>query len=184
MPALLLLRHGKSDWNAAGGDDRRRPLADRGRRAARTMGRLLATGGQVPDSVVTSPATRATETLGLAMEGGGWSCEVSEREDLYGGGVPGLLREIRRQPSSTELLLVVGHEPTSSETASLLIGGGRVRMPTGALARIDFDADVTTWAGVGPGTGSLSWLLVPRLFPADADDQGLGLLGIEAPERM
>ena len=74
------------------------------------------------------------------------------------------------EPPSTELLLVVGHEPTSSETASLLIGGGRVRMPTGALVRIDFDADIESWADVGPGTGSLSWLLVPRLFPPDAFD--------------
>jgi phosphohistidine phosphatase len=166
MPALLLFRHGKSDWGRGEGDDRRRPLADRGRRAARTMGRLLAGAGQVPDAVLTSPAHRAVQTLELAMEGGGWTCAVSERDDLYGGGTAGLLREIRRQPASTGLLMVVGHEPTSSETASLLIGGGGVRMPTGAIARVDFDDRVTTWADVAPGTGWLSWLLVPRLFPA------------------
>jgi phosphohistidine phosphatase len=170
VPAILLFRHGKSDWNAGDADDRRRPLADRGRRAARTMGQLLARSGQLPDSVLTSPALRAVQTLELAMEGGGWTCSVSSREDLYGGGTSGLLREIRREPPSTELLLVVGHEPTSSETASLLIGGGRVRMPTGALVRIDFDADIESWADVGPGAGSLSWLLVPRLFPPDAFD--------------
>jgi phosphohistidine phosphatase len=169
VPALLLFRHGKSDWDA-GGDDRRRPLAARGRAAARTMGQLLARSGQVPDSVITSPALRAVETLELAMDGGGWTCEVSHREDLYGGGVSGLLGEIRREPASTGLLLVVGHEPTSSEAASLLIGGGRVRMPTGAIVRIDFDGAVDSWADIGPGAGSLSWLLVPRLFPPEAFD--------------
>ena len=134
------------------------------------MGQVLARGGQVPDSVITSPALRAVQTLKLAMEGGGWSCAVSHRDDLYGGGTSGLLREIRREPPATELLLVVGHEPTSSETVSLLTGGGRVRMPTGALARIDFDGSVETWADIGPGTGWLSWLLVPRLFPPGPSD--------------
>lgn len=170
MTALLLLRHGKSDWGTGVGDDRRRPLADRGRRAALTVGRLLARSGQVPDSVVTSPALRAVQTLELAMEGGNWSCPVAHRDDLYGGGTSGLLREIRREPPSTELLLVVGHEPTASEAAGLLIGGGRIAMPTGALVRIDFDGHVESWADVGPGTGSLSWLIVPRLFPPEAFD--------------
>ncbi len=134
------------------------------------MGQLLARSGQIPDSVITSPALRAVQTLELAMEGGGWSCEVSARDDLYGGGTFGLLGELRGQPPSTELLLVVGHEPTSSEAASLLIGGGRVRMPTGAIVRIDFHDAVESWADVGPGTGTLSWLLVPRLFPRDTFD--------------
>ncbi|HMF03267.1 MAG TPA: phosphoglycerate mutase family protein, partial [Acidimicrobiia bacterium] len=77
MPALILFRHGKSDWDAAdAGDDRARPLARRGRKAAERMGRFLARAGQVPDVAITSPALRAAETLRLAMEGGGWSCPV------------------------------------------------------------------------------------------------------------
>ena len=58
--------------------------------------------------------------------------------------------------------MVVGHEPTCSETVSFLIGGGLVRMPTAALARVD--SLVEAWGEVGPGTGVLSWLVVPRLI--------------------
>jgi len=47
---------------------------------------------------------------------------------------------------------------------SLLIGGGLVRMPTAALARIDLLVD--EWSEVGPGTGVLSWLVVPRVIGA------------------
>ena len=44
-----MLRHAKSDWQADyGEDDLIRPLAPRGRRAARTVGRFLAAGGQAP----------------------------------------------------------------------------------------------------------------------------------------
>jgi hypothetical protein len=37
-------------------------------------------------------------------------------------------------------------------------------MPTAALARIDLLVD--EWAELGPGTGVLSWLVVPRVIGA------------------
>lgn len=163
VPALILLRHGKSDWRADyGGDDRLRPLARRGHKAARTTGRFLARTDQVPDAAITSAALRAQETLRIAMDAGGWTCPVRSAESLYGGGVAALLAEIRREPAATGVLLAVGHEPTWSEAAALLIGGGRLRFPTAALARVDLDVD--RWEEIGPGTGVLSWSVVPRLF--------------------
>ena len=56
MPSLLVLRHGKSDWDADYGVDADRPLAERGRRAARTIGRHLAEVGPEPTLALTSPA--------------------------------------------------------------------------------------------------------------------------------
>src|SRR2546428_3125668 len=94
MPALILLRHGKSDWQADyGADDRARPLARRGRKAAKTMGRFLARAGQVPDAAITSPAVRAHDTLQLAMDGGGWTCPARTAPSLYRG----RLRDLRRR---------------------------------------------------------------------------------------
>jgi phosphohistidine phosphatase len=58
--------------------------------------------------------------------------------------------------------MVVGHEPTCSQAIRYLIGGGLVSMPTAALARIDFL--VNEWGEVGAGTGTLSWLVVPRVI--------------------
>lgn len=168
MSALIMFRHGKADWHVDSGDDRDRPLSRRGRRGARTMGRFLARARQVPDAAITSPALRAEQTIRLAMGAGDWTCPVREAEALYGGDTSALLDEIRREPSTTELLLVVGHEPTWSQAASLLMGGGRLRLPTAALVRIDLDVD--RWAEVHPGTGELSWLVVPRLFSRGAFD--------------
>lgn len=168
MKALILFRHGKSDWDAPSGEDRERPLASRGRKAARTMGRLLPRAGQAPDAVLCSPAVRAEETLRLAMEAGEWSCPVRVAEGLYGGGVEGALAEIRAE-TGADVLLVVGHEPTSSELATLLVGGGRIGLPTGAALRIDFE-ESKGWGDIGPGSGELAWLLVPRLFPKESFD--------------
>ncbi len=163
MPALILFRHGKSDWDADdGGEDRGRPLARRGRKSARRMGRFLERAEQVPDAAITSPAVRADDTLRVAMEGGGWSCPVRTAASLYGGGVAGLLAAVQQEPDTTGVLLAVGHEPTLSAALAALVGGGVVRFPTAALARVDFDVD--RWDEVAPGTGVLAWLVVPRLL--------------------
>jgi len=163
MPALVLLRHGKSDWKADDeGDDRRRPLARRGEKAARTMGKFLAGAGVVPDAAIVSPAGRAEVTLQLAMAAGNWTCPVRSVEALYSGGVSGLLSEVRKESAATGVLLAVGHEPTCSDAAALLIGGGRLRFPTAALARIEFEVD--RWEEIGPGTGVLTWSVVPRIL--------------------
>jgi phosphohistidine phosphatase len=160
---LLLLRHGKSDWDAgSGADDRQRPLASRGKKAARTIGRFLADAGQVPDLALTSPAVRAESTLRLAVAEGDWDCPTHVVDALYGGGVGSLVDVVRDTADDVHLLLVVGHEPTWSETASRLIGGGHLRFPTGALARLDLD--VETWADVAPGCGELAWSVNPRLL--------------------
>jgi phosphohistidine phosphatase len=164
MPTLLLLRHGKSDWKADFDDDRLRPLARRGQKGARTIGAFMARTGHVPDSAISSPARRAQATLELAMAAGAWTCPVRIADALYDGAVPGLLAEIRREPAATGVLLAVGHEPTWSEVAALLVGGGRIRLPTGALARIDLG--VERWDEVAPGAGVLAWSVVPRLLQA------------------
>jgi phosphohistidine phosphatase len=167
MPGLILFRHGKSDWDADyPGGDAARPLAHRGRKAAKRMGKFLARAGQAPDAAITSPAVRAEDTLRLAIEGGGWTCPVRSAAVLYDGGVSGLLSEVRNEPATTDVLLAVGHEPTWSEAVSAFMGGGEVDLPTAAMARIDFDVD--RWDEVGPGTGVLAWIVVPRLLEGSA----------------
>ena len=117
---LVLLRHGKSDWSADV-DDRDRPLAKRGRRAAKLAGQVLAQAGLAPEAAVTSPAVRTVSTLNLAMESGGWKCPVRVSEALYGGGPTEVLDEIRAQADDAFVALFVGHEPTWSQLLGLLV---------------------------------------------------------------
>ena len=140
-----------------------RPLARRGRRAAAAVGRFLASTGQVPDLALTSPAVRATQTLELAMAAGGWTCAAREVPSFYGADAGSVLAEVRAAPDDAGVLLLVGHEPGWSEATALLIGGGRVRMPTAAVALVT--VDVTRWRAVAPGAGELTWMVVPRLLP-------------------
>lgn len=159
--SLILFRHAKSDWHSDYGlDDHDRPLSRRGRRDARTMGRFLANARQVPELAMTSPAVRARSTLELAVAAGGWSCQVQVDAGLYGE-APDLLSEVRSAPSEVRSLVLVGHEPAWSTGAQLLTGAARIRLPTAAMLRLEFEAD--SWGDIEPATATIAWLVVPRL---------------------
>ena len=159
---LLLFRHAKSDWHAGIPDDHERPLTKRGREAAQVMGRVLAAADQLPDLVVTSTAVRGRTTVELAHTTGGWTCPVETSDALYDTDAASVLEEIRGLPNSTDRVLLAGHEPTWAELASRLMGGGDLRFPTAALARLDLD--IARWRDATFGCGALVWLLQPKFF--------------------
>lgn len=152
MSAVIFLRHAKSDWNAGTDDDLSRPLAERGRRAATAVGSFLANAGHVPNLVLCSPAVRARQTLELAVAAGNWTCPIETADELYYGSVDHMVAlACRRQ---VPVLMLVGHEPTMSSALGYLTGAD-LRMPTGALARVNLNLD---------NSGELEWLIPPRLL--------------------
>lgn len=161
MKTLMLLRHGKSDWNSNCADHDR-VLAPRGEDAAERIGRYLAALGQVPDRVVSSTATRAHETAERAALAGRWEPEVELQREFYGTSADQLLEWIQRVDNATDSLLLVGHQPTWSMFTEGLIGGGNVRFPTAGLARIDLH--VQSWGDVQFGCGELVWFQIPRVL--------------------
>lgn len=161
MRTLILFRHGKSDWNASYGSDHERPLANRGKEAALCMGRLLSQAGQTPKLAVSSSALRARATLQLAVRAGRWHCPIRIEDALYGSSPAALLQWIRNLDENPESLLLTGHEPGWSELGGRLIGDASLRMPTGAMLRIDFET--RDWSGIEFGMGQLKWLMPPKL---------------------
>lgn len=162
MKTIILFRHGKSDWNADFDHDHERPIGKRGRKAARAMGRFLTEVDQQADRIVTSSAVRARQTLEQAQEAGAWTAPVRVTDALYDASPDDVMEEIWAAPDATACLLLVGHEPTWSLMTGRLIGGGQVRFPTAAMARID--VEVERWNGVSFGSGTLMWFLPPKLI--------------------
>ena len=166
MKTILLLRHGKSDWDADYIGDHSRPLAERGEKGARKMGRFLTTARVSPDRALSSTAERARQTLAIAAEAGGWTGPARITDALYEATPQSILAEIQTEDDAAQTLIVVGHEPTHSGLVSLLIGGGRVEMKTAAVARID--VPVERWANVAAGRGTLAFLLPPSALRPNA----------------
>jgi phosphohistidine phosphatase len=164
MKQVFLLRHGKSDWDSGFSSDHERPLAPRGERSARLVGSFLTALGNIPGAVISSSAVRALTTAQLAKESGGWAAEIEVTPDLYQAVPSVLLEHVRQTSEDVERLLLVGHEPTWSETVGLLVGQAEVQMVTAALARVDFP--LSRWGDVRFGTGMLAWLVTPKILAA------------------
>lgn len=159
---LLIYRHAKSDWDADYKDDFFRPLSTRGKNSAKIMGKLLSKSKQVPDLVITSTAIRAKETLKISKKAGNWDCKIKESDILYFQGVNTILNLVKDSSKKYSSIMLVGHEPKLAQIVSSLIGGGDVRLPTAAMARIDFF--INDWVDLKQGYGTLRWLLQPSFF--------------------
>ncbi|MEZ5826360.1 MAG: histidine phosphatase family protein [Geminicoccaceae bacterium] len=163
MLELMLFRHAKSSWDIAGQNDFERDLAPRGRRSAKTMGRLMAERGWIPDLVLTSSAVRTQRTLALAVACWPTMPDIRSLKSLYLAS-PAQIRAIVARQSGGSRLMVVGHNPGLERLAlqlaepSALRDEIEVKFPTGALARITFDSD--SWSAIE--TGHLTDFIRPR----------------------
>lgn len=163
MKTLLLFRHADAASAHDYASDHDRPLTTRGRSDAQRMGRFLTATGQVPDRAVASTATRARQTLAEAHAAGGWPGPTHADNALYDARADDVLAVARDTSDDAGRLLLVGHNPTFTDLAIRLIGGGHLRMATGTIARIDLA--VETWPAVQPERGRLVWLLGPKHLP-------------------
>jgi phosphohistidine phosphatase len=152
---VYFLRHGKAvsraEWDA---DDDLRPLTEDGERVVRAEARGMKRSGLDVSVIVTSPLARARRTAEIVAEELGLGDRVLEDVRLaHGFDLRRLAKIVAGRPKDVAVM-VVGHEPEFSATISAAIGGGRVEMKKGALARVDF-------AGPDLGNGVLAWLATP-----------------------
>ena len=165
MKTLMLLRHAKSDWGAAA-DDFARPLAKRGRAAAKKMGEWMRRHDIVPDHVISSPAARARETAQslselLPLD----ASRLFYEERLYLADVDALLDVLRDCPTMAKSVMLIGHNPGLEQLLTHLCGedvpssaSGKL-LPTASLAQI---ALPDNWQGLKSGSGRLIAVTRPK----------------------
>jgi phosphohistidine phosphatase len=162
---LYLLRHAKSAWDDPRLRDRERPLAPRGRKAAKRMARWAEEHGVRPQLVVCSDAVRAQETLQGVLPGLG-EPTVWVEATLYTAGAETLLARIRALPEDVDEAMLVGHNPGLMDLLLLLAAPSALRerarenLPTGALAELR--TDVERWGDISPGAARLTQFVLPR----------------------
>ena len=155
---LYFLRHGLADWpdwDPARDDER--PLSDKGVQKMKSEAKTIERLGLKPDLVLSSPLLRARQTADVVARQLG--LKVTQEFKLAPGFSLERLAPILNAYASARVIMLVGHEPDFSRTIGQLTGGGNVVMKKGGLARIDLDS-------LNPPTGSLVWLLPPKLLKA------------------
>ncbi len=132
---LYFLRHGvaaeRSEWK---GEDAERPLTEGGKERMARSAAVLAKLDLELDAILTSPLARARQTGDIVAEA------LNAKDKLLYESRLGIyfdkaqLAEILRDHAGCEALMLIGHEPSFSETISALIGGGRIVCKKGGLA--------------------------------------------------
>ena len=163
MKTVLLLRHGKSDWHANFDRDHERPLAPRGRKAARAMGAWLSDKGPHPDAILCSTAVRARQTCAEMLRGASFAAPVEFERGLYAAHLGKIQEVIHAARKDCATIMLIGHEPTWSSAVEWFAGRAVDHFPTAAIARISFDC--ANWQRVVRSTGTLVWLQKPRELP-------------------
>jgi phosphohistidine phosphatase len=158
MIKLYFLRHGIAEDRAGWrGDDVERPLTVDGRKRMEREAAAIAGFDLGLDAIITSPLKRARQTASIVAEA------LKAGEKLLTDGRLGVafdkdrLEEILLDHPGAAALMLVGHEPSFSETIGSLIGGGRVVCKKGGLACVRVYE-------TAPPKGELLWLIPPRLL--------------------
>jgi phosphohistidine phosphatase len=162
---VYLLRHAKSSWKDPDLADRERPLAPRGRRAAKAIAAYLSAHRIAPALVLCSPARRARQTLEHVAPGLGDAPEVRIEPGLYDDSERELLARLQEVPEDVPSVMLIGHNPAIERLALNLAAGGAQladlahKYPTGALATLEFRG---SWRELEPEGARLAGFIKPR----------------------
>jgi phosphohistidine phosphatase len=164
MKTVVLMRHAKAQPIAPDQRDFDRPLAARGREDAARMGRVLLAMKLLPETIVASPARRAKETAELAAKAMKLAREIRWDRGLYDASGAAWIEALRTLPPSSDVAMLVAHNPGIEEAASLLAGAPRgfLDCPTGGL--IGFESGIGAWSELREGGAKLRFFLRPKVY--------------------
>ncbi|HEV3152721.1 MAG TPA: phosphohistidine phosphatase SixA [Candidatus Baltobacteraceae bacterium] len=155
---IYFVRHGVAvDREEFQGEDRDRPLTregkDRMAQEAKALGRLRIK----PDAIITSPLVRAKQTAEIVAK------ELDLRDRLVedeGAGLEfdaGKLGALLEKYADSATVMIVGHEPSMSQTIGRVIGGANIDLKKGGIACVEMQHALDTAA-------MLLWLLPPKVL--------------------
>ncbi len=157
---LYIMRHGTAEDVSPSGDDAARRLTPSGREKIRQAAcgmRALKIGLNL---ILTSPLARAAETAETVAQTLGGVPAPEVLEALAAGSAPAEIAAALRHFRDRHDLLVVGHEPSLSQLASLLLTGSpeamKIRLKQGGCIALDFPD------GLARGGAQLRWMLTQR----------------------
>jgi phosphohistidine phosphatase len=156
---LYIMRHGLAEEPTPKGDDAARQLTAEGADKIRKAAAGLRAAGFTFEMILTSPITRAIETAKIVAS------EFDELRprtlpELTTGASPNGAMEALIKLQLPERVIAVGHEPTLSRLASLLLSGSsesmEIRLKQGGVIALEFGDRVAR------GGAMLRWMMTQR----------------------
>ncbi len=145
---LYLMRHAKSDWSGPGTSDYDRPINHRGQKNAKRVGIWMADNNFLPEKIVSSPAVRARQTIGIVSDQLRDSqVNIDFDEDLYLASLDTLLESVQLYKNDVNSLMLVAHNPGLDYLVNDLLSrskstdSGHIVMTTANLAIFEYKDD-------------------------------------------
>jgi phosphohistidine phosphatase len=158
---LLIVRHGQAgnrdEWEAAGNDDRLRPLSPSGKKEMQKAAAGLVRLVPALDLIATSPWTRAAQTARIVSQE--YPVDIEEVEQLTADHSPEELAPWLAEQKRREAIGLVGHEPHLGLLVGYLLTGRSVsfiHLKKGGACLVEVE-DASK-----AGSGCLEWLLSDR----------------------
>ena len=157
---LYFVRHGKAQPGGGRMQDHDRPLTPEGSARLETEAGVLSHLKLKPERIYSSPRLRARQTAEIIARA--LDREVEIREEVnFEFNLDAVATLTSPLPDNAEVMFV-GHNPSMEDVVRRLTGA-EVMMKVGSLARVDIAAPKADL------TGTLIWLLAPRVFDGLAD---------------
>jgi phosphohistidine phosphatase len=156
---LILLRHGKSDWDMEEFDDHKRKLTEQGIvRTERVIAYLREIDMPI-DRIVCSPATRAFDTGKMLQEKLHLPPMIVENQ-LYPGSVDQIFDLVISQPDEIKTMLIVGHNPGLTYFAQKYMNAEIDNLPTSGLVCCKYFS--SSWPEFAMVERKLNFVVFPK----------------------
>ena len=142
MKKLYLVRHAKSSWKHDGVLDMDRPLKGRGIRDAYNSAQWLTEEDDLPQLILSSPATRALHTALIFAKGIGYPItDIRLVEELYEADIDDLNEVVTNLDDQYQVVMLFGHNPTITTFVNMCIDHRIDNVPTTGIACLKFDCE-------------------------------------------
>jgi len=163
---LFLLRHCEAYHFEENKSDHEKQLNDNGRKCARLLKNWFEKNNIVLDYVLTSSANRTLTTANIIFSD--YENKIYQKKELYLCDYKDILKELKILDNNFNSVIIVGHEPSISESLKFLISYCRPDLeyvtksfyPTGGLSVINFN--ITNWNKIEEKTGILDAFITPH----------------------
>ena len=163
MKIVTLMRHAKASRTDAALHDIQRPLVEKGIQNTSLVIDYLKSINFAPEFILTSSAVRAMETAKMMATAFGIENAFFRQEmAVYVADSDEYYDLCFNLPQNLSHVLIVGHNPSITEFATLFLGTELDSLPTSGVVSILFDAE--NWTDLPLSSGKMRFVVFPRMI--------------------
>jgi len=163
MKTLYIVRHAKSSWEFPHLSDPERPLLEKGKERTKLVTKYLKKNKINVDLIISSHATRATETATILAKAIGYPAEsIRINRMLYHATSENISDQFYEVPDNIRSLMIVGHNPTLTDFANQFLDKKIDWLPTSGIVSVTFNA--SGWDKILEMKPVVNFVIFPKML--------------------